>query len=144
MDPLKKSPVPPPSAAVDRFLPPESRLSMEPCRLDRPAERKRAPAPLETVLPFRRLLVFIGTALLAIAGGYEMYGVVKVGGVTVLEAMLLAFFLVLFAWVAFSFIFGRCRVLRAVDSTPRRSCRRLRWSPSRVVVAHGHAVADVQ
>jgi membrane glycosyltransferase len=33
-----------------------------------------------------------------------MYGVLKVGGVTVLEAMLLAFFLVLLAWVVFSFM----------------------------------------
>jgi membrane glycosyltransferase len=45
-----------------------------------------------------------GTALLTAAGGYEMYGVVKVGGVTLLEAMLLALFLVLLAWVAFSFM----------------------------------------
>ena len=104
MDTLKKSPALPPSAAVDRFLPPESGLAMEPCRLDRPTERKRTPAFLETTLSFRRLFIFVGTGLLTTAGGYEMYGVVKVGGVTVLEAMLLAFFLVLLAWVAFSFM----------------------------------------
>ena len=104
MDTLNRSAAPTPSAAVDRFLPPESGLSMEPCRLDRPIERQRAPASLKASLPFRRLFIFVGTALLTIAGGYEMYGVVKVGGVTVLEAMLLAFFLVLLAWVAFSFM----------------------------------------
>ena len=43
-------------------------------------------------------------ALLTAAGGYEMYNVLKVGGVTILEAMLLGFFLVLLAWIAFSFI----------------------------------------
>ena len=104
MDTLKKSAALPESAIVNQFLPPECGLSMEPCRLDRPAERKRAPAPLRTTLLFRRLFVFVGTAMLTIAGGYEMYGVVKVGGVTVLEAMLLALFLALLAWVAFSFM----------------------------------------
>jgi membrane glycosyltransferase len=77
---------------------------MEPSRLDRPAERKQSPGPGESTWLFRRLLIFVGTALLTIAGGYEMYGVVKVGGVTVLEAMLLALFLILLAWVAFSFM----------------------------------------
>ncbi len=104
MDALKKSPERPRIGAVNRFLPPESRLSMEPSRLDQPAEGKHAPAPFEGALLIRRLFIFVGTALLTIAGGYEMYGVVKVGGVTVLEAMLLAFFLILLAWVAFSFI----------------------------------------
>jgi membrane glycosyltransferase len=77
---------------------------MEPCRFDQPTDRQLAPAPLKAGLSFRRLFIFAGTALLTIAGGHEMYGVVKVGGVTVLEAILLAFFLVLLAWVAFSFI----------------------------------------
>lgn len=104
MDTLKKSPTLPPNAAVDRFLPPESGLAMEPRQFDRSGERKRTPARLETALALRRLFIFLGTALLTIAGGYEMYGVVKVGGVTVLEAILLAFFLVLLAWVAFSFM----------------------------------------
>jgi membrane glycosyltransferase len=104
MDVLKKSPERSRAGAVNGFLPPESRLSMEPSQLDQPATRKQAPAPFEGTLLFRRLFIFGGTALLTIAGGYEMYGVVKVGGVTVLEGTLLAFFLVLLAWVAFSFI----------------------------------------
>jgi membrane glycosyltransferase len=104
MDTLKKSPALPQSGTVDRFLPPESGLAMEAGRLDRPRERRRTPGSLERTLPFRRLFIFIGTALLTIAGGHEMYDVVKVGGVTVLEAILLAFFLVLLAWVAFSFM----------------------------------------
>src|SRR6185437_8064573 len=48
--------------------------------------------------------ILLGTALLMLAGGYGMYEVVKVGGVTVLEALLLGLFLVLLAWVAFSFM----------------------------------------
>ena len=77
---------------------------MEPSRLDQPAATKQVPAPFEGALLFRRLFILVGTVLLTIAGGYEMYGVVKVGGVTVLEGMLLAFFLVLLTWVAFSFM----------------------------------------
>ncbi len=128
MDTLKKSPALPPSAADDKLLPTESGLAMEPCRLDRPTERKRTPASRETKLPFRRMLIFVGTVLLTIAGGYEMYGVVKVGGVTVLEAMLLAFFLVLPAWVAFSFmsalvgffvLLTRCQAGLAIDRDGR-------------------------
>lgn len=104
MDTLKESPPLAGDSAVDRFLPPESGLPMEPCRFDARAARKRTPAPSKATLPFRRLFIFLGTGLLTTAGGYEMYGVLKVGGVTVLEAMLLAFFLVLLAWVVFSFM----------------------------------------
>lgn len=104
MDTLKKSPSPSDSAVVHRFLPPENGLSMEPCRFDRPRQQRRTPAPLKNALPLRRMSILAGTALLTAAGGYQMYGVVKVGGVTVLEAMLLALFIVLLAWVAFSFM----------------------------------------
>src|SRR5260370_33309787 len=65
---------------------------------------KRRPARIETALALRRLFVFVGTALLTATGGYEMYDVLKVGGVTVLEGILLAFFLLLLAWIAFSFM----------------------------------------
>jgi membrane glycosyltransferase len=67
-------------------------------------EKKRAIAPVENKFLLRRLFIFAGTAMLTLSGGYEMYEVVKVGGVTVLEGMLLAFFLLLLAWVAFSFM----------------------------------------
>ncbi|CUT13455.1 Glucans biosynthesis glucosyltransferase H EC 241 [Bradyrhizobium sp.] len=52
---------------------------------------------------WRRGLILLSTAALTGAGGYEMYRVLQVGGVTVLEAMVLALFLILLAWVAFSF-----------------------------------------
>src|SRR5262249_37663551 len=86
MDALKTSAVLPRKVAVGRFLPQESGLAMEPCRLDQPTESGRSPAPRAIALSARRLFIFAGTALLTAAGGYEMYGVVKVGGVTVLEA----------------------------------------------------------
>ncbi|MEH2560673.1 glucans biosynthesis glucosyltransferase MdoH [Bradyrhizobium sp. AZCC 2289] len=106
MDTLNKSASPAPGADIagDAFLPTESALSMVPCRLDQGTLTKRRPARIETALALRRLFVFVGTALLTAAGGYEMYDVLKVGGVTVLEGILLAFFLLLLAWIAFSFM----------------------------------------
>ncbi len=86
MDTLNKSPspAPGPDIAGDALLPTESALSMVPCRLDQGTLAKRRPARIETALALRRLFVFVGTALLTAAGGYEMYDVLKVGGVTVL------------------------------------------------------------
>ena len=103
MDALNQSPAP---RRTDgrRFLPPESPLSMVPCRLDRTAMPGRAPTGSTRVSTFRRLFIFLGTILLMLAGGYGMHDVVKVGGVTVLEAVLLGLFLVLLAWVVFSFM----------------------------------------
>lgn len=86
------------------FLPAETPLPMAPCRLDRPPETRLTPPRIESALAVRRLVLSMGTALLTAAGGYEMYNVLKVGGVTFLEAMLLALFVVLLAWIAFSFV----------------------------------------
>ncbi len=104
MDALNKSADPTGSPVDSRFLPPENPLSMVPCRLDRAADRGGAAVRSGASLLFRRLFIFAGTVLLTLAGGYGMYDVVKVGGVTLLEAMLLGLFLVLLAWVAFSFM----------------------------------------
>ncbi len=49
-------------------------------------------------------MVLTGTVAPTIAGGYEMYEVLQVGGVTVLEAIVLGLFAVLLAWIAFSFM----------------------------------------
>lgn len=103
MDALKQSQARP-STVGCRFLPPESPLPMVPCRLDRTADPGRAPIRSEAAMTFRRLFIFTGTALLTLGGAYGMYDVVKVGGVTVLEALLLGLFLVLLAWITFSFM----------------------------------------
>ena len=54
-------------------------------------------------ITFARAYILLGTAALTMTGCYEMYQVLKVGGITVLEAMVLFLFVLLFAWVAFSF-----------------------------------------
>ncbi|MDB5584206.1 MAG: glucan biosynthesis glucosyltransferase [Bradyrhizobium sp.] len=52
----------------------------------------------------RRAYLFSGTVVLTLTGCYEMYEVLQVGGVTILEAIILGLFALLFAWIAFSFM----------------------------------------
>ncbi len=93
-----------PDALRDRgaFLPDESPLAMPTQSL------KTAPLPTEPStfanIAARRAFILFGTAALTLAGGYEMYEVLRVGGITALEAAVFALFVVLFAWVAFSFM----------------------------------------
>jgi membrane glycosyltransferase len=51
----------------------------------------------------RRACILAGTVLMTLAGCYEMYRVLQVGGVTILEWIILVLFVLLFAWIAFSF-----------------------------------------
>ncbi|WP_414644742.1 glucans biosynthesis glucosyltransferase MdoH [Bradyrhizobium sp.] len=86
------------------FLPAESPLAMSTQALrdfssqDRTEQRDRTPVLL------RRVYILVGTAALTLAGCYEMYDVLKIGGITVLEALVLGLFVLLFAWIAFSFM----------------------------------------
>jgi membrane glycosyltransferase len=89
--------------ATHRLLPRESPLPMAPGDLGKKGVPDRVPAPAAPAMAWRRGLIMLATAALTGAGGYEMYRVLEVGGVTVLEAMVLALFLVLLAWIAFSF-----------------------------------------
>jgi membrane glycosyltransferase len=86
-----------------RPLPPDAPLAMPMQSLqDRPIQMTdRADA---TSIGWRRRLVMLATATMSCAGIYEMYLVLQVGSVTVLEGMVLALFAALFAWVALSFV----------------------------------------
>ncbi|MGX4772414.1 glucans biosynthesis glucosyltransferase MdoH [Bradyrhizobium guangdongense] len=88
--------------ATQRLLPRETPLPMAPSEFAKNRVPDRVPAAV-AAMAWRRGLILLSTAALTGAGGYEMYRVLEVGGVTVLEAMVLALFLVLLAWVAFSF-----------------------------------------
>jgi membrane glycosyltransferase len=91
-------------ASHHRFLPPESPLPMatQPLRefVRGKADAKVGPASR----PLRRVVILAGTAAMTLAGCHEMYEVLKVGGVTILEWMVLVLFVLLFAWIAFSFM----------------------------------------
>jgi len=52
----------------------------------------------------RRASLLAGTVSLTLAGCYEMYEVLQVGGVTILESIILVLFVLLFAWIAFAFM----------------------------------------
>ena len=86
---------------MNEFLPRESPIDMatQPLRRFEPA-----PAPGFAPMWIRRAFVLTGTAILTAAGCYEMYRVLQVGGITVLESIILALFVLLFAWIAFSFM----------------------------------------
>ncbi|HMH63505.1 MAG TPA: glucans biosynthesis glucosyltransferase MdoH, partial [Bradyrhizobium sp.] len=88
----------------NEFLPPESALEMstQPLR-DFQRQRNIADFGLRSIT-LRRSYIFLGTAALTVAGCYEIYEVLQVGGITALEAMVLVLFVLLFAWVAFSFM----------------------------------------
>jgi len=86
------------------LLPAESPLLMSKQQL-RGLERARIdPKAVPTPVAFRRACIVIGTAAMTSAGSYEMYEVLRVGGVTILEWTVLALFVLLFAWIAFSFM----------------------------------------
>src|SRR5215212_2831544 len=87
----------------EQFLPPESPLPMSTQQLRDFRPAKDATGAISSV-GFRRACIFAGTAAITSAGCYEMYRVLEVGGVTVLEWLVLVLFVLLFAWVAFSFM----------------------------------------
>jgi len=86
---------------LNGFLPAESPMDMavQPLRRFEPP-----PAPRFAPMRARRAFILAGTAILTAGGCYEMYRVLQVGGVTVLESIILALFVLLFAWIAFSFM----------------------------------------
>ena len=87
-----------------QFLPPESPMVMSKQQFQGFQRREdNQEAPLDSVA-LRRACIFTGTAAMTAAGCYEMYEVLEVGGVTVLEWMVLFLFVLLFAWIAFSFM----------------------------------------
>ena len=86
---------------LHEFLPPASPMDMEiqPLRRFEPQQ-----APRFASMRPRRTFILTGTAVLTAAGCYEMYEVLQIGGITVLESIILALFVLLFAWIAFSFV----------------------------------------
>ena len=105
MDTLAKSPslTPDNIGWADDLLPCECPLAMAPGDLNKTRSRVRLPAAVASTMHWRRAVLLLSTAALTGAGGYGMYQVLQVGGVTALEAMVLALFLALLAWIAFSF-----------------------------------------
>jgi membrane glycosyltransferase len=98
-EPQVSSPLP-----QDEFLPAEAPMAMSTHALQGFLGEDRVAEPGSPQVLWRRAYILLGTAGLTSAGYYEMYDVLKVGGVTTLEAMVLGLFVLLFAWIAFSFM----------------------------------------
>jgi len=92
----------PPLDQRELFLPAESPLPMATQQLHS-FERGEGHPKVAASGALRRAWIFGGTAALTAGGCYEMYEVLQVGGVTVLEWMVLGLFVLLFAWIALSF-----------------------------------------
>ncbi len=93
---------PPDYPPLKQFLPRESPMEMEVASLRRMQPPAQVP-DFATPWP-RRACILAGTVLMTLAGCYEMYEVLQVGGVTILEWIILVLFVLLFAWIAFSFM----------------------------------------
>jgi len=103
MDSLTARDTPSPAWPQDAapLLPPESPLPM-PVQSLRVAARGR-PLQRSRWLMWRRALVFGCTAALTVAAAREMYQVLDIGGLTSLEIVFFALFVMLFAWIGLSF-----------------------------------------
>ncbi len=85
-----ESPVPMPEQSADSFDVATRRSFVDPVR--------------STSRLWPRLFVLGGAFLLLAAAGYEMYGVLEVGGLTIVEIVVLVFFSINFAWIALAFL----------------------------------------
>jgi membrane glycosyltransferase len=100
MDALRLAPAAPPPDSPASYLPAEAPLAM-PVQSLRDGTR-RDPVTASSVTA-RRAFVFGTASALSIFAAFEMYLVLAVGGLTTLEAVILALFVILFAWIALSF-----------------------------------------
>jgi membrane glycosyltransferase len=92
-----------PGEQVAAFLPPPAPIDVPVQSLRVSPTKRRAFSPrLRMVL--RRLVLFSLTIVMTAAVGQEMYQVLEVAGLTRLESVTLGLFVLLFAWIALSFI----------------------------------------
>ncbi len=104
----------PPMPAESRLAMPEQSLS----RFDAGAER-RQPIHKFGAPWLSRLVTFGGGLALTVWGGYEMYLVIDVGGITMLKWMLLVLFLANFSWIALAFAAGVVGFLHLLFDRPK-------------------------
>ncbi len=94
----------PETSASKLALPPENPLPMPSQALSRfDASQRRTPFARHAKPVMSRLFVFGGGLLLTGYGAYEMYGVVSVSSVTILQWLLVGLFTINFSWIALAF-----------------------------------------
>jgi membrane glycosyltransferase len=151
----------PDSAVIDRLaMPPEAPLAMPVQSFEKWSRKDRYKwlDPDRSYTPWiPRTAVFGGGMLITAYGAWEMYQVIKVGGVTVLEWALLVLFLLNFSWIALAFSSGvvgfvsLMRKKRSGLALPRQLKARTavimpiyNEAPSRVFGAMQAMIADVR
>jgi len=106
-------------AAVVQALPAESPIQMpEQTLWERPAVAAYPDTAPRTV-PVRRAFLLAATLVLTALGAYEMYAVLEVAGLTFPETIILILFVLLFAWIALSFVSATAGLLSAVFGSER-------------------------
>ncbi|MHB2166168.1 glucans biosynthesis glucosyltransferase MdoH [Alsobacter sp. R-9] len=103
-------------------LPPEHPLAMPVQSLKSfPASQRRKPVRPRRAPWLARILVFLGALALTAWGTFEMYKVVSVSNVTILQWALVALFSINFSWIALAFtsaVVGFLVLLRRPRGTP--------------------------
>ena len=79
-----------------------------------------AAAPNDALISLKRLALFASTLLLTLFAAHEMYLVLQVAGLTLLELLVLSLFAVLFSWVAFSFVINLIGFLSLIAGKRRQ------------------------
>lgn len=88
------------------LLPAESPVQMPAQLLSRTPSTRHSFAVLPGNFALRRAFIVMASVIVTALGAYEMYEVLQIGGITVLEGMVLALYVLLLAWVALSFVSG--------------------------------------
>ncbi|MGO9390069.1 glucans biosynthesis glucosyltransferase MdoH [Rhodoblastus sp.] len=104
----------PPMPGESHLVMPEQKLFRFDARQERRKRIKAQRAPW-----LQRLVVFGGGLALTCWGGYEMYRVIDVGGITFLKWMLLVLFLANFSWIALAFSAGVVGFLHLLILRPK-------------------------
>lgn len=109
-----------PSSTDAPWLPPDAPLDMpvQALHAGRLANRRLPTTP--PGIGWRRLFVFGGTATLTLLAAYQMWWLMRSGDVRVLEGVLLVLFVLLFAWIAMSFMGALAGFARVVARRPLR------------------------
>ena len=110
----------PGTTASTAWLPPDAPLHMPVQRLDRGRTAAHRPATTPRGIGWRRAWVFGSTAALTVLATYQIWWLLRGGGIDVLEGVLLVLFVALFAWIAFAFAGGVAGFAQLVRRTPMR------------------------
>ncbi len=103
-----------------RALPDEAPLAMPAQNLQAAPGRTPRPASSPPRMGLRRLLVIGGAVLITAVAAREMHLVLNVGGLTMLEGLILGLFVTLFAWIALALVSAICGFVSLLAGGGRR------------------------